>query len=63
MTSLTAINSKDTLVSRRMIHKYLYVTLSTQYAMACHLMDLMSIPGEVSGKSTISGMEDTHFDM
>ena len=31
--------------------------------MACHLMELMGIPGEVSGKSTIAGVEDTHFDM
>ena len=31
--------------------------------MACHLMELMGIPGEVSGKSTISGVGDTHFDM
>ena len=63
MTSLTAINSKETLVSQRMIHKYLYTTLLTQYMMACHLMDLMSIPGEVSGKSTISSVGDTHPDM
>ena len=31
--------------------------------MACHLMELMGIPGEVSGKSTISGVGDTHFDI
>ena len=63
MTSLTAINSKETLVSRQMIRKYIYAKLSTQYTMACHLMALMGIPGEVSGKSTISGMGDAHLDM
>ena len=31
--------------------------------MACHLMELMGIPSKVSGKSTISGVGDTHFDM
>ena len=31
--------------------------------MACHLMELMGVPGEVSGKSTISGKGDTHFDL
>ena len=29
--------------------------------MACHLMDLMGIPGEVSGKFTIFKVAVTHF--
>ena len=31
--------------------------------MACHLMNLMGIPGEVSGKFTIFRVGVTHFDM
>ena len=31
--------------------------------MACHLMELMGIPGGVSGKSTISEVRNTHFGM